>query len=324
MLMLKTFVFPSVCHPFEGMLAPSSEDGSFAPLVLKFREKEYLVGEVPDILDEINSVSPFGAKFQLLARMALLLADTEDGGRVSLTVSLPSFLYAYRDMVEKSLQGKITVDFGASQVCKEYISRVIDISRLQVISRLESCIAAIRWGKIQEKGNFAVVNLGQGACEAVLSIAGAPEGRQFCVRGIRAGIDLGIGSESLQQALFGRQTAKASVPRLRKEVLRRYYQDVVSSSIRDVLSGQNDDCPKIYLCGDGASYPELVQCFRDEFGGRFPVLVYPSPEKCASQGCSIQAMSARQRFSETPGSALAVGLDVDDRYTCVSVSRGKL
>ena len=279
---------------------------------------------MPDILDEINSVSPFGAKFQLLARMALLLADTEDGGRVSLTVSLPSFLYAYRDMVENSLQGKITVNFGASQVCKEYISRVIDISRLQVISRLESCIAAIRWGKIQEKGNFAVVNLGQGACEAVLSIAGAPEGRQFCVRGIRAGIDLGIGSESLQQALFGRKMADTRVPQLRKEVLRCYYQDVVSSSIRDVLSGQNDDCPKIYLCGDGASYPELVQCFRDEFGERFPVLVYPSPEKCASQGCSIQAMSARQRFSETPGSALAVGLDVDDRYTCVSVSRGKL
>lgn len=322
--MLKTFVFPSVCRPFEGMLAPSSEDGSFAPLVLKFREKEYLVGEVPDILDEINSVSPFGAKFQLLARMALLLADTEDGGRVSLTVSLPSFLYAYRDMVENSLQGKITVNFGASQVCKEYISRVIDISRLQVISRLESCIAAIRWGKIQEKGNFAVVNLGQGACEAVLSIAGAPEGRQFCVRGIRAGIDLGIGSESLRQALFGRKMADTRVPQLRKEVLQCYYEDIIASGIREVLSGQHGSSPKIYLCGDGASYPELVQCFRDEFGERFPVLVYPSPEKCASQGCSIQAMSARQRFSETPGSALAVGLDVDDRYTCVSVSRGKL
>lgn len=324
MFMLKTFVFPSVCRPFDGMLDTSPEDGIFAPLALKFRGKEYLVGKIPDILDEINPVSPFGAKFQLLARMALLLADTEDGGRVSLTVSLPSFLYAYRDMVEKSLQGKITVDFGASQVCKEYISRVIDISHLQVISRLDSCVAAIRRGNIREEGDFLVVNLGQGACEATVSIAGTPAGRQFCVRGIRAGIDLGIGSESLQQALFGRQTAKASVPRLRKEVLRRYYQDIISSNIRDVLSGQKDNCSKIYLCGDGAAYPELVQCFRDEFGERFSISVYPSPERCASQGCSIQSLSARHRLSETPGSALAVGLDVDDRYTCVSVSMGKL
>ena len=322
--MLKTFVFPSVCRPFDGMLDTSPEDGIFAPLVLKFQEKEYLVGKMPDILDEINPVSPFGAKFQLLARMALLLADTEDGGRVSLTVSLPSFLYAYRDMVENSLQGKITVDFGASQVCKEYVSRAIDISHLQVISKLESCITAIRRGNIREEGDFLVVNLGQGACEAAVSMSGAPEGRQFCVRGIRAGIDLGIESESLQQALFGRQTAKDNIPRLRKEVLRRYYQDIVSSSIRDVLSGQNDNCSKIYLCGDGASYPELVQCFQSEFGERFSVVVYPSPERCASQGGSIQALSVRQRLSEAAGSALAVGLDVDDRYTCVSVFRDKL
>ena len=315
--MLKTFVFPSACRPFDDLLPPSSDDSAFAPLVLKFQEKEYLVGKMPDILDEINPVSPFGAKFQLLARMALLLADTEGGCRVSLAVSLPSFLYAYKDMVENSLRGKIRVDFGASQVCKEYISRDIDILHLQVISRLKSCITAIRRGKIQEKGNFVVVNLGQGACEATVSEAGAPEGRQFCVRGIRAGIDLGIESESLKQALFGRKTADTGVPRLRNEVLQRYYQDVISSGVREILSGQNGNCSKIYLCGDGASYPELVQCFRDEFGEKFSVSVYPSPEKCASQGCGIHAQSLWQGSAET---VVAVGLDMDDRYTCVSVS----
>lgn len=321
--MLKTFVFPSVCRPFEGTMDSTSttDNSAFAPLVLKFRGKEYLVGKSPDIPDRMTAVSPAGIDFQLLVRVALLLADTEGAGGVSLAVSLPLSLSVYGDVMKKSLQGKISVEFGASQVCKEYIRREIDISHLQVISRLESCEAAIRLGPFREKGVFMLVNLGQRACEAAISIPGEPFAQQFCARGIRSGIDLGVGMESLQQALFGCKTANTNVPRLREEVLLHYYEAVVSPGIRKMLSGCNDRGGlKIYLCGDGASYPELQQCFRDEFGGGFPVVVYPAPEKCASQGCCIRGQHVRQGF---PGPVVAVGLDVDDRYTCVSVLRDK-
>lgn len=300
----------------------TTDNNAFAPLILKFRGKEYLVGKSPDIPDRMTAVSPAGIDFQLLVRMALLLADTEGAGRVSLAVSLPLSLSVYGDAVKKSLQGKISVEFGASQVCKEYIGREIDIAQLQIMPRLESCVEAIRRGRLQEENDFMVVSLAHGTCEAVVSVSGAPAGRQLCVRGIRPGIDLGVGMESLQQALFGRDTTNSDVPRLREEILRRYYGEVVSSGIRDILSGYNGNRRlKIYLCGDGASYPELVQCFREEFGNRFPVQVYPSPEKCASQGCNIRARTARQ---ESLAPTVAVGLDVDDRCTCVSVSRSKL
>lgn len=40
----------------------------------------------------------------------------------------------------------------------------------------------------------------------------------------------------------------------------------------------------MYLVGGGALYPELVDCFKEEFGDIVSVNVYPEPEKCASQG----------------------------------------
>ena len=64
-----------------------------------------------------------------------------------------------------------------------------------------------------------------------------------------------------------------------------YYNEIVAPNLRKAFIDDDfNKCTKMYLVGGGALYPELVDCFKEEFGDIVSVNVYPEPEKCASQG----------------------------------------
>ena len=111
-----------------------------------------------------------------------------------------------------------------------------------------------------------------------------------------------------------------------------YYSDVISPRLKKAFT--DDDfsrCNQMYIAGGGAYYQDLVDCFKEEYGESLSIFVYPEPEKCASHGyCLNSKMKARssvtgfetmdpEAFLKTT-SQLAVGLDVGNANTCVSLS----
>lgn len=88
----------------------------------------------------------------------------------------------------------------------------------------------------------------------------------------------------------------------------------------------------MYLVGGAALYPELVECFKEEYGDIVEVIIYPEPEKCASQGyCLNSKIKASASRSNIPNNVedeeikifrnpqLAVGIDIGNANTCVTI-----
>ena len=77
-------------------------------------------------------------------------------------------------------------------------------------------------------------------------------------------------------------TSKALVNRvkhnildIREKVLKMYYQEIIAPNLRKAFTDDDfNKCSKMYLVGGGALYPEIVQCFKEEFGEFVSVEVY--------------------------------------------------
>ena len=78
--------------------------------------------------------------------------------------------------------------------------------------------------------------------------------------------------------------------------------------------------------------PSIPNCFKEEYGDIVDVVVYPEPEKCASQGyCLNSKIKANATKSNIPNNVnteeikifrnpqLAVGIDIGNANTCVTI-----
>ncbi len=126
---------------------------------------------------------------------------------------------------------------------------------------------------------------------------------------------------------------KQNILDIREKVLKMYYQEIIAPNLRRAFSDDDfNKCTKMYLVGGGALYPELVNCFKEEYGDIVDVVVYPEPEKCASQGyCLNSKIKANATKSNIPNNVnteeikifrnpqLAVGIDIGNANTCVTI-----
>ncbi len=126
---------------------------------------------------------------------------------------------------------------------------------------------------------------------------------------------------------------KHNILDIREKVLKMYYNEIVAPNLRKAFIDDDfNKCTKMYLVGGGALYPELVDCFKEEFGDIVSVNVYPEPEKCASQGyCLNSKIKSSVARSNIPHNIeaeeikifrnpqLAVGIDIGNANTCVTI-----
>lgn len=352
--MLKSLSFPSVYEAtnreFSGMNASPID-----AIKIKYEDTDYLVGNLA--MQEgysphkgLNS-SPAEMEYRMLSQAGLLLTNPGSEDEIVLTTGFPFSTYMlYRDKAVEFLTGRHAVEFDAS-LCggNGPIRREINVSKVYVIPEIQGCVDAIREGSLEEKDNFFMVSLGYGTCEAVASTrAGLINRSMVSTHGLRHAVNLmanelakdfylNLKTEHQIDAAFSKKSitvnrVKHDLSDIREKVLRMYYQEIISPNLRRAFTDDDfNKTPKMYLAGGGARYPELVQCFREEFGEIVSVEVYPEPEKCASHGYCLYAkkqLDARKGddFQKMDADAfmkggrkLAVGLDVGNANTCVTV-----
>lgn len=251
----------------------------------------------------------------------------------------------------ETLQGRHIINYDASTFGgPANTKREVNVGKVEIIPEILGCTTAIREGNLQEKENFFIVSLGYGTCEAVVSTrAGLINRSAVSTHGIRHAVNL-LANELAKNFYLNLKTEhqidvafqkgsitvnriKHNILDIREKALKMYYNEIIAPNLRRAF---NDDdfnkCAKMYLVGGGALYPELVDCFKEEFGDIVSVIVYPEPEKCASQGyCLNSKIKASALRSNIPSNVeaeeikifrnpqLAVGMDIGNANTCVTI-----
>lgn len=228
-------------------------------------------------------------------------------------------------------------------------TKKINIAEVDVIPEIVGCITAVREGSIRAQGNFFMISLGFGTCEAVVSTpSGIVNRSAVSMNGVRYAVQLfehelskkfylDLKTEHQLDVLFqeGRVTinrVRHDVADLRKKVLRMYYNDVISPRLKKAFTDDDfSKCNQMFVAGGGAYYQDLIDCIKEEFGNFLSISVYPEPEKCASHGYCLHSKSKLgnaslanlesldpDAFLKSSAAQLAVGLDVGNASTCVT------
>ncbi|MCD7973935.1 MAG: hypothetical protein LUG18_14965 [Candidatus Azobacteroides sp.] len=118
---------------------------------------------------------------------------------------------------------------------------------------------------------------------------------------------------------------------IRERALKTYYNDIISPSLRKAfLDDDFHKCKKMYVVGGGSLYGELMDCFKQEFNRIVSIETYPEPEKCASHGYCLYSKqktegsyksSGKSSGYDGDGPQVAIGLDIGNANTCITVSR---
>lgn len=353
--MLKSYNFPSVYEATNRELANVAEnilDG----IKVNIDDTDYIVGNLAlaegySPHKSINA-APTDEEYKLLSRAGLLLTQPKGEEEIYLTTGFPFATYMlYRDKATEVLQGRHIINYDASTFGgPEATKREVNVGKVEVIPEIMGCTVAIREGSLQEKENFFIVSLGYGTCEAVVSTrAGLINRSAVSTHGIRHAVNL-LSNELAKDFYLNLKTehqidvafqkgsitvnrVKQNILDLREKVLKMYYQEIIAPNLRRAFSDDDfNKCSKMYLVGGGALYPELVNCFKEEYGNIVDVLVYPEPEKCASQGyCLNSKLKANANKSSIPNNVeseeikifrnpqLAVGIDIGNANTCVTI-----
>lgn len=353
--MLKSYNFPSVYEATNQELTNVAEnilDG----IKIHIDDTDYIVGNLALIEGysphkNINA-APTDEEYKLLCKAGLLLTQPKGEEELYLTTGFPFSTYMlYRDKALETLQGRHIINYDASTFGgPDNAKREVNVGKVEIIPEIMGCTIAIREGKLQEKDNFFIVSLGYGTCEAVVSTrAGIINRSAISTHGIRHAVNL-LANELSKNFYLNLKTehqidiafqkgnitinrVKQNILDIREKVLKMYYQEIISPNLRKAFTDDDfNKCSKMYLVGGGALYPELIECFKEEFGDVVDVQVYPEAEKCASHGyCLNSKIKASAAKSNIPSNVeaeeikifrnpqLAVGIDIGNANTCVSI-----
>ena len=257
--MMKSYCFPSTYESTNQELS-NVANNLLDGIKIKINENDYIVGNLAlregySPHKNINS-APTEEEYQLLLKAGLLLAAA-----MNLTVGFPFSTYMlYRDEVRKIIGTEQTITFDGGTFGQAGLeTKKINIAEVDVIPEIVGCITAVREGSIRAQGNFFMISLGFGTCEAVVSTpSGIVYRSAVSMNGVRYAVQLfehelykkfylDLKTEHQQDVLFqeGRVTinrVRHDVADLRKKVLRMYYNDVISPRLKKAFT--DDDFSK--------------------------------------------------------------------------------
>jgi plasmid segregation protein ParM len=280
----------------------------------------------------INS-SPNDLDYQLLIKAAMALVAESVEQPVTITTGFPYATYRiYKDIAAEQLRKTHIIEHDASTFGGAGKKTVIlDVKHVDVIPEIVACSIALRKGEENASGNFFILSCGFGTFESVLSMdSGVVEQTMVSTHGLRYAINFMINElskthylgfrtahtldEAFQRGYLYLDKKNVDIREIRKSALRSYYNEVISPNLRNVITDKNlTKANKIYLCGGGMYYQDLIDCFKNEFGEVAQLEVVSDPAALASKGYTLNSL----RISGGNKNA-SVGMDIGNSTTVVT------
>ena len=208
---------------------------------------------------------------------------------------------------------------------------ILDVKNVDVIPEIVGCSIALRKGEENASGSFFILSCGFGTFESVLSMdSGVVEQSMISTHGLRYAIYYMINElskthylgfrtahtldEAFQKGYLYIDKKNVDVREIRKNALKSYYNEVISPNLRNVITDKTlTKTNKIYLCGGGMYYQDLIECFKAEFGEIAQLEVVSDPSALASKGYALNS----QRVSGGLKAA-SIGMDIGNSTTVVT------
>src|SRR5690606_3777034 len=243
-------------------------------------------------------------------KAALLLVSDSVEQPLFLTTGFPYSTYRiYKDQAIELLKKTHIIEYDASTFGSgNKRSVILDIQNVEVIPEIVGCTIALRKGEQQAEGNFFVLSCGFGTFESVLSMdSGIVEQTMVSTHGMKYAVNLMISElekthylgfrnahlidEAFQKGYIILNRKNVDLRELRRNVLRAYYNEVISPNLREVINDANlMKTNKIYLCGGAMFYQDLVDCFKSEFGEVAQLEFVTEPASLASKGYALNSL----------------------------------
>src|SRR5690606_28616613 len=135
-------------------------------------------------------------------------------------------------------------------------SVILDVQNVQVIPEIVGCTIALRKGEQQAEGSFFVLSCGFGTFESVLSMdSGIVEQTMVSTHGLKYAVNMLIAElekthylgfrnahlidEAFQKGYIILNRKNVDLREMRRNVLRSYYNEVISPNLRNVINDQN-------------------------------------------------------------------------------------
>jgi len=285
----------------------------------------------------INS-SPNDLDYQLLVKAAMLLVAENVEQPVTITTGFPYATYRiYKDLAVELLKKTHIIEYDGSTFGGSGKKTVmLDVKNVDVIPEIVACSIALRKGEEKASGNFFILSCGFGTFESVLSMdSGIVEQTMISTHGLRYAINYMINElskshylgfrtahtldEAFQRGYLYIDKKNIDVREIRKNALKSYYNEVISPNLRNVITDKNlTKTNKVYLCGGGMYYQDLVECFKNEFGEIVQLEVVSDPASLASKGYALNSL----RVSGGVKNA-SVGMDIGNSTTVVTRFSGE-
>lgn len=241
--------------------------------------------------------------YQLLVKSALLVGIQKIGNPLTITMGFPFSTFQFYKEKSKDLFLKHhTIEFDTAPYTGGGKKRLVaEVDQLAVIPEAIGCSVALR--KHENKtGNFFIISLGYGTCEAIFSTeSGLVQRSSMSTFGIRYAVKLleaelmkhyylDLKNEHHIDAAFRNgfiflNRKRLDLTEMKKAVLKQYYSDVISPGLRRAFD-DNDFARSngIYLAGGGALFGSLVDEFKAEFDGVIDVHVSENAAHLAAIG----------------------------------------
>jgi plasmid segregation protein ParM len=298
-------------------------------------DHDYIVGQLA--LNEgisphknING-QPDEKEFNLLVKSALLVGIQKIGNPLTITMGFPfSTFQLYKDKCKDLFLKSHSIEFDTAPYTGGGKKRLVaEVDQLAVIPEAIGCSIALR--KHENKtGNFFIVSLGYGTCEAIFSTeAGLVQRSAMSTFGIRYAVKLleaelsklyylDLKNEHHIDAAFRNgfiflNRRRVDITDLRKKALNQYYNDVISPGLRKAFD-DNDFARSngIYLAGGGAMFTPLVDEFKNEFDGVIDVFVSENAPDLAAIGYCYNSF-----LLNGGDKSRAMGMDIGNSSTVI-------
>ena len=334
----KSYSFPSVFEATGMELNNVSKDLLNGIEIFGKDNQAYIVGNLA--LTEgssphkaINS-SPRELDYNLFLKAGVLLATHTNNRPLTITTGFPFSTYQiYKDLAVETIKNLGNIDYNPKTFTEEEERARVkaNIENVEILPEMIGNIIALRVGEQAKEGNFFVVSLGYGTCEAVLStesgivhrtsvsINGMQYAVEMLMRALSTKYYLGFKTEKHIDMLFRNDhiildRKRINIVDIRKAVLQRYYKEVVSPVLRKSFRDADFEIAnRIYLTGGGALFPELVEEFGNEFNDIAAVEVVNNPLTLTSEGYSFNSIMLADGDKST-----AIGLDIGNANTVLT------
>lgn len=274
---------------------------------------------------------PYDRDYQLLFQASLLVGVQKLGNPLAITLGFPfSTFQIYKEKAKEIFLKRHVIEFDTAPYSGGGKKTIIgDVEQLSVMPEAVACALALR-KHLQVNGNFFVISFGYGTCEAIFSTEGglvqrsslSTYGLRYAVKLMEAELMkryyLDMKNEHFIDAAFRNgfiflNRKRVDITELRKEVIKQYYQDVVSPGLRRAFDDKDFERSKaMYLVGGGALLSPLIDEINDEFADIVPVEIPEKPGYLAAIGYCYNSLTM------TGGDkGRALGIDIGNSSTVI-------